>query len=102
VWLTNVVIVGTVRPNLSSSHVMRNKGQSYVEIDSQHPENKNRKGNGGCDAGEDSERNSDDEEKGHNESVDGIEECHFDSDVTETRLVAHDYKEIPWRFVQSD
>jgi hypothetical protein len=81
---------------------MRNKGQSYVEIDSQHPENKNRKGNGGCDAGEDSERNSDDEEKGHNESVDGIEECHFDSDVTETRLVAHDYKEIPWRFVQSD
>lgn len=76
-WLTNVVIIRTVRSNFSPTQVMRNKGQSYVEVDSQHPEDKNRKGNGSCDAGKDSERNSDDEEEGHNKSVDGIEECHF-------------------------
>jgi len=91
-----------VRPNLSSTQIMRNEGQSYVEVDGQHSENKNRKGNSSCDAGENSERNSDNEKEGHNESVDGIEECHFDDDdddddddVTETRLVVHDYKKIP-------
>ena len=66
-----------VWPNLSSAQVMRDEGQSYVQIDGQYSENKNRKGNGSCDTCENSERNSDDEKEGHDESVDGIEKSHF-------------------------
>lgn len=79
------MIIWMVRPNLSTTQVVWDEGQSYVEVDGQHSENKNGEGNSSCDAGEDSERNSDDKKKGHDKSVDRVEERHIDDGVTHRR-----------------
>lgn len=61
---------------------MRNERESNVEIHSQNSEDENRESDGSCDTSEDSKRNRDNKQEGHDEGIYRVEECHIDG-VTE-------------------
>lgn len=69
-------IVVRIRTSLAATQIMRNKRQSDVDVDSEDTEDEDGKGDCGGDAGKQSQRNSNDEEKWHDKGVDGIEKRH--------------------------
>lgn len=76
---TVVVRIGT---SLAAAQVMRNEGESDVDVDGEDTEDEDGKGDCGGDACKESQRNSDDEEKWHDKGVDGIEERHGEANRT--------------------
>jgi hypothetical protein len=70
------VVVRMIGTSLAAAQVMRNEGQSDVDVDSEDTEDEDGKGDCGGDAGKQSQRNSNNEEKWHDKGVDGVEERH--------------------------
>jgi hypothetical protein len=80
--MVRMISIWMVRASLTSTQIMRNEGESNVEVHCQNSEDENRESDSSCDTSEDSKRNRDNKQEGHDEGVYRVEECHIDG-VTE-------------------